>query len=69
MFQDKLYGAVVSAAPELTPSTWNCTLAIPTVDAAVALTVTVPDTVAPPAGALIDTVGGEFAANVVNVKS
>src|SRR3954470_4860865 len=52
------YGAVVSSAPRFAPSTLNCTPATPTLSAAVALTVTVPDTVVPPAGPLIVTVGG-----------
>ncbi|HTP44344.1 MAG TPA: hypothetical protein VMJ13_07245, partial [Candidatus Acidoferrum sp.] len=53
VFQEKLYGADVSAAPAFAPSTWNCTLAIPTLSEAVALTVTVPLTVALFAGEVI----------------
>ena len=48
---------MVSAAPTLAPSTWNCTLAIPMLDVAVALTVIVPETVAPETGEVIDTTG------------
>src|ERR1051326_8562407 len=52
------YGAVVSSMPRFAPSSLNCTPATPTLSAAVALTATVaPETVAPPAGAVIDTVG------------
>jgi len=47
----------VTALPALAPSTWNCTLAIGALPDALALTVTVPDTVAPLAGAVIETVG------------
>src|SRR5438128_134778 len=68
VFQAALYGATVSSAPILTPSTRNCTPATPTLSAAVAETVTVPDTVAPTTGAVIDTVGG-VPSSVVKVKS
>ena len=51
------YGAVVSSAPTLAPSTLNCTPTTPTASAAVAVTVTEPDTVAPAAGAVTETVG------------
>src|SRR4029079_4362276 len=51
-------GAVVSSAPALAPSTRNCTPATPTLSAALAETVMVPETVAPAAGAVIATVGG-----------
>src|SRR6185295_10825992 len=54
------YGLVVSSAPMfVVPSSLNCTPATPTSSDAVADTVTVvPDTVAPPAGADIVTIGG-----------
>jgi len=52
------YGGVVSRDPNGAPSTSNCTLATPTLPAAVASTVIVPETVAPEAGDVIDTVGG-----------
>jgi hypothetical protein len=57
---EKLYGALVFAAPRLAPSNWNCTLAIeaPALAVAFALTIAVPDTVAAFAGAVIETVGG-----------
>ena len=52
-----LYGALVSAAPRAAPSRVNCTLATPTLSDAFACTVTVPETVVPPAGAVTETVG------------
>src|SRR3984893_15344622 len=52
----KLNGALVTAAPVLLPSTLNCTLVV-FADTLV-VTVTVPDTVAPEAGAVIEIVGG-----------
>ena len=51
------YGAVVSSAPSGAPSTRNCTPATAMLSEAFAVTVTDPDTVAPPAGAVIETVG------------
>lgn len=47
----------MTAAPAFAPSTWNCTLAIPALSEADALTTTVPFTVALFAGAVIETVG------------
>ena len=41
-----------------TPSTENSTLATPTLSLALAVTETLPDTVAPAVGAVTDTVGG-----------
>jgi hypothetical protein len=55
VFSEWLNGAVVTAAPEFVPSTLNCTLVV--FDDTVAVTVTVPDTVAPDAGELMDMVG------------
>src|SRR5262245_44407403 len=54
---DAEYGALVSSAPTLTPSTRNCTPTTPTASLALAVTVTVPLTDAPEAGEVIDTVG------------
>jgi len=48
-------GAVVTGAPEFTPSTWNWTLVV--FADAVALTVTLPETVAPDDGDVMDTLG------------
>jgi hypothetical protein len=58
VFQETLYGEVVSSAPRFTPSSLNCTPAIepPVLFEAEAVTVTVPETV-PAAGALIETIG------------
>jgi hypothetical protein len=58
VFQETEYGAVVSRLPMLAPSSWNCTLATATLSVAFAETVTVLETVAPFAGAVIETVGG-----------
>src|SRR5207247_782938 len=51
-------GAEVTSAPRLTPSSLNCTPARPTLSDAAAEMVTVWDTVVPPSGAVIETVGG-----------
>src|SRR5207247_1825176 len=56
------YGAVVSSAPPLTPSSRNCTPTTPTLSEAFALTVTVVDIVWPFAGELMLTVRGLGAA-------
>src|SRR5262249_41419065 len=53
------YGAAVSSGPSGLPSSWNCTPATPTLSDAPAARETVPDTVAPAAGAGIGTDGGE----------
>ena len=58
MFHETLYGLVVSSLPKLTPSSLNCTPATAVSSLAVAVTVTVPETVALSAGAVTDTVGG-----------
>ena len=58
VFQAIEYGLdPVTANPRFTPSNWNCTEVIPTVELALALTVTDPETV-PPNGLLRLTVGG-----------
>ena len=57
VFQASEYGLAVSAEPTLAPSTRNCTLCTPTASEALAVTVGVPDTVAPALGELIETVG------------
>src|SRR5206468_11907739 len=51
------YGAVVSSAPRLTPSSLNCTPATPTSSLALAWTSTVVETFAPAAGAVSETAG------------
>src|SRR5439155_8781746 len=62
VFQRIEYGGGVTAAPSSTPSTLNCTRAMPTLSDVVAATVTVPATVAPAAGAVIATDGGGVSA-------
>ena len=57
VFQASEYGLDVSAEPTFAPSTRNCTLCTPTASEALAVTVGVPDTVAPALGELIETVG------------
>src|SRR3989454_150472 len=58
VFQAKVYGAPVSSAPRLAPSNFNWTPATPTSSEAAAATLTVPDTVVPVVGAVIETAGG-----------
>src|SRR5437879_5282519 len=57
VFQGTEYGAAVISAPALTPSNWNCTPTTPTLSEALALTVIVPETVAPEAGEVMLTDG------------
>ena len=52
------YGAAISSAPTLAPSTLNCTPTTPTLSVAVAVTAVVPVSTAPAAGAVIEAVGG-----------
>src|SRR5262245_37554199 len=62
-FHAIVYGAVVTSAPSAAPSSRNCTPTTPMLSDALADTVTAdPDTVAPFAGAVIDTVGGVVSA-------
>src|SRR5213594_3775833 len=58
VFHERAYGAVVISAPRLAPSSLNWTPTTPTLSVALAETEIVPETVAPLAGAVIDTVGG-----------
>lgn len=59
LFQVVVYGADVMAEPKLVLSIWNCTLWMPTLSDAVAVSVTEePETVAPLAGAVSETDGG-----------
>jgi hypothetical protein len=57
------------AAPLLALSTLNCTLATATLSLAVAVRVTVPDSVALATGEVIATVGGVVSFGVVQAKS
>ena len=52
------YGAVVSSAPRLAPSSRNWTPATPTLSVALAETVTFPETTDPAAGAVTAALGG-----------
>src|SRR5437762_13415002 len=63
------YGAVVSSAPKFAPSRRNCTPATPTLSDALAVTVVVPETVAPPAGAVMLTVGAVVSLETVTVTA
>ena len=58
VFHETEYGALVPSAPRLPPSSLNCRPATPTLSLALAAMVTVLETVAPFAGAVIATVGG-----------
>src|SRR2546425_12964433 len=71
VFHKREYGAAVTSAPRLAPSSLNCTPTTPTLSVALAETVTVPATVAPAAGAVSATVGAVVSggAGVVNVQS
>src|SRR5205823_6158445 len=62
VFHEIEYGAVVTCAPRFAPSSLNWTPTMPTLSAALAETVTVPATVAPAAGAVIETEGGVVSA-------
>src|SRR5205085_1436783 len=62
-----VYGAVVTGAPRFAPFSLNCTLATPTLSLAVAVTVVVPLTVEPVAGAVIATAGGVVSLTVFDV--
>src|SRR5207249_3400509 len=58
VFHDTVYGVAVSSEPRFTPSSWNWRPATPTLSEAFADTVIVPDTVDPPVGLVMETVGG-----------
>src|SRR5436309_3287960 len=60
-------GAAVSSVPRFAPSSRNWTPATPTLSAAVAVIVVVPETVAPFAGAVTLTVGGVVSLKTVTV--
>src|SRR5439155_5437896 len=58
LFHETEYGAAVTSAPRLAPSSLNCTPATPTLSVALAETVIVPATEAPAMAAVSETVGG-----------
>jgi hypothetical protein len=62
-----LYGAAISSAPSVAPSSRNCTPTTPTLSDAFAVTVVVPDTVAPEAGAVTLAVGAVVSFDTVTV--
>src|SRR3977135_1438246 len=59
----------MSSAPSGAPSTNNCTPATPTLSDALAVTLRVPLTVAPLAGAVMPTVGGVVSLKTVTVTA
>ena len=63
VFREKPNGALVTAAPELAPSTLNCTLVV--LEETLVETATVPDTVAPDAGEVIEMDGAEELLTVI----
>ena len=67
VFQLTEYGATRSSAPRVAPSNLNCTPATPMSSLALAVTLTVPETVVPAAGAVMLTVGGVVSAVTVIV--
>src|SRR3989454_2930866 len=67
VFQLVAYGAVVTSAPRLAPSSMNCTPTTPTLSVALAEIVTVPATVAPLAGAVKQPAGGVLSIKTVTV--
>src|SRR5882762_7060439 len=67
VFQGTEYGAAVISAPALTPSNWNCTLTTPTLSEALAVTVIVPETLAPEAGEVTLTDGAAVSLKTVTV--
>src|SRR5437879_13874527 len=69
VFHERVYGAVVTSAPRLAASSLNCIPTTPTLSVALAETVTVPLTVAPAAGAVIDTVGGVVSLRTVTLTA
>src|SRR6185295_17755739 len=69
VFHDIVYGAAVSSAPRFAPSSLNCTPTTALSSAAFADTLTVADTEAPAAGAVIATVGGVVSLSTVTVTA
>ena len=58
VFHETEYGALVSSAPRLLPSSMNWTPATPTLSEALAVTLIVPETIDPGAGDVMLTAGG-----------
>jgi len=58
VFQEIAYGAATTGEPTFAPSSRNCTVGVPELLVAVAVTAAVPETTEPPTGAVRETVGG-----------
>ena len=67
VFSERLKGALVTAAPELLPSTLNCTLVV--FAETFVVTLVVPETVAPEAGDVMETVGGAVMAFLTEMET
>jgi len=67
VFHETEYGAAVTSAPALSPSSRNCTPTTPTLSEALAVTLIVPATMVPEAGEVMLTVGGVVSLNTVTV--
>ena len=63
VFSERLNGALVTAAPEFAPSTLNCTLVV--LEETLVETATVPETVAPDEGEVIEMDGAEELLTVI----
>jgi len=63
VFRERLNGALVTAAPEFAPSTLNCTLVV--LEETLVETATVPETVAPDVGEVIEMDGAEELLTVI----
>lgn len=63
-FHETEYGETVSSTPIMTPFTLKVTPASALLSLAVAARLTIPETVAPPVGAVSETVGGVTSASV-----
>jgi len=69
VLQERVYGLVVTSAPNAVPSRRNCTPATTTLSVEVAIMVIVPDTEEPVGGAVIVTVGEVVSAMAVPLAS
>src|SRR3981189_2789257 len=66
---DAAYGAAVTSAPRLAPSSLNCTPATPTLAEAAAVTLSVPETVAPAVGEVTETDGAMLSLKTLTVTA
>src|SRR5258705_157588 len=69
VLHETAYEAAVSSEPRVAPSSRNCTPTTPTLSEAFAVTVVVPETVAPDAGAVTLAVGGVVSLKTVTVTA